>query len=483
MNVLNTHPGKDTDAVRGRSAGLSLRFWLAGALLAVMALPPLAVWVLHAASTTTAGPSTGTVLAARRYAAAHVASWTSPAWRVAARRYFAASQVDAELRPAQGPWFSTRSGTPAAGSVKPADKFIVRAPGVPGMILGSGIVVPRMTTRTSWPVPLAGGAGVLVATVAVAWAFLGRTVVRPLAATSRAMTAVPRPEAVMALPHSPVREVASIAAALQAMGADLHAARQRQSDVEEQRRQFIAAIAHDLRTPLFTLRAYLDGLRDGLATTPDKASQYIEVCRASAGTLDHLVADLFTYARMEFLGQKPSFEPVDIAAVVRDAAEAQRPRAAAAGITLTASTSARPVTISADAHLLTRVVANLLDNALGHTPEGGHITLACTATTDEVCLTVTDDGPGIPAGDLPHLFTALYRGEASRSRATGGAGLGLTIAHSIVLAHHGRLTAGNIAPHGAIFTVRIPTSLEAGNCRRRAVDNDETGGQMSVHGD
>jgi len=199
----------------------------------------------------------------------------------------------------------------------------------------------------------------------------------------------------------------------------------------------IGAIAHDLRTPLFTLRAYLDGLGDGLATSPQKAGRYLQVCRSSANALDRLVTDLFTYARMEFL---------------HAAAQAHLPRADAKHITL--AVTAASCCLTGDEHLLTRVIGNLLDNALRHTPDSGRIDLHCARAEAEAAFVITDSGPGIAPADLPHLFTPLFRGETSRSRGTG---LGLAIAQRIVRAHHGTITACNITPHGARFTVRIPT--------------------------
>ena len=437
-------------------APISLRRWLTAALLCIAALPPLAVWALHAVSAATAGPSAGSLAAARAYAISNVGHWTDPAWQAGARAYFAARQADAELRPASGPWFSTLAAPAAVAAVPAGDKFTVPAPGRPSAILGSGWVIPRTAPSTGWALPLTAGAVTLALTVAATGIFLGRHVVRPLAAISQAAPAIPYGEADLRLPATRVGEVAAAVTALQTMSGNLHAALDRQADMEEQRRQFIGAIAHDLRTPLFTLRAYLDGLSDGLATTPQKTSQYLQACRTSANALDRLITDLFSYARMEYLGQQPRREPVDLTALLRTAAQAHQPRADARHITLTVTALAAPCTLSADEHLLTRAIGNLIDNALWHTPEHGRIDLHCERTDDEAILTIADTGPGIAPADLPHLFTPLYRGETSGNRASGGAGLGLAIAHRILLAHGGTLTASNITPHGASFTARIP---------------------------
>lgn len=421
-------------------APLSLRRWLIAALLCIAVLPPLAVWALHAASAVTTGPSAQTLAAARAYAIDSVSHWTDPGWQADARAYFAAEQVDAQLRPANGRWFSTLAA-PVTAHVQPADKFLVTGSRSPSVILGSGWVIPRTSVRTGWALPLATGSFTLALTVAAAGVFLGRHVVRPLTAIAQAARTVPYGETDLHLPATRVSEVNAVATALQTTSDNLRAALDQQADMEEQRRQFIGAIAHDLRTPLFTLRAYLDGLSDGLATTPQKTSQYLQSCRTSATALDRLITDLFSYARMEYLGQQPRREPVDLSALLHTAAQAHQPRADAKHITLTVTTPAGPCTHTGDEHLLARAIGNLIDNALRHTPEHGHIDLSCARADNQATITVIDTGPGIAPADLPHLFTPLYRGETSRSPATGGTGLGLAIAHRILLAHGGTLTA------------------------------------------
>jgi signal transduction histidine kinase len=446
-----------------RPAHFSLWRWLIGALLCIAVLPTVTVWALHATSAVTAGPSPQALAAARGYAAADVGRWTDPSWQAAARAYFAAEQVDAELRPASGPWFSTLA-EPATAHVQPADKFVVTSHGAASggtasVVLGSGWVIPHTTTtRAGWFLPLAAGAFILALTVAAAGAFLGRHVVRPLTAIAQATRTVPFGETDLRLPATRVGEVSAVVTALQTMSDNLHSALDRQADMEEQRRQFIGAIAHDLRTPLFTLRAYLDGLSEGLAVSPEKTSQYLQACRTSANALDQLVTDLFSYAKMEYLGQQPCRETVDLGVLLRTAAQAHQPRAEAKQITLAVTAPAAPCAIAADEYLLGRAIGNLIDNALRYTPERGRIELHCARTDSEAVFTVTDTGPGIAPADLPHLFTPLYRGEGSRNRATGGTGLGLTIAHRILLGHDGTLTAENVTPAGARFTGRIPAA-------------------------
>jgi signal transduction histidine kinase len=294
---------------------------------------------------------------------------------------------------------------------------------------------------------------------AFAW-FLGRMVVRPLAATSDAARRVAAGDLAVALPTSRVREVAQLNASFEAMSAELDASLRHEAELEQERRLFIGAIVHDLRTPLFSLRGYLDGLAQGVADTPEKRERYLAVAREKADSLERLIADLFDFTRLEYLDQTPHCEPLDLAALLGRLVEGIRPRAEAKGVRLLVEDLSVPCTVDGDAHLLTRAIENLLDNAVRFTPGGGDVRVSYRTVGQRTTVTVADSGPGIPAADLPHLFTPLYRGESSRNRRTGGAGLGLTIAKRIVEAHGGDLTAGNAPNGGAIFRVTLPAPAE-----------------------
>jgi signal transduction histidine kinase len=266
---------------------------------------------------------------------------------------------------------------------------------------------------------------------------MGRYVVTPLEAMSAAARRIAEGNLDFALPESQVREVADVRAAFETMGAGLRESLKRQAELEEERRFFIGAIAHDLRTPLFALRGYLEGLDQGLAASPEKAATYVAVCRQKADQLDRLVADLVAYTRAEYLEQTRQPEPLEVGALLHRAIEGARARAGAKGITLELDGAHEACLAVGDAHLLERAVENLLDNALRYTPAGGRIVVGWQQERTRVVFTVADTGPGIAPGDLPHLFDPLYRGEASRNRQTGGAGLGLAIARRALRADGG----------------------------------------------
>jgi signal transduction histidine kinase len=281
---------------------------------------------------------------------------------------------------------------------------------------------------------------------------LARYVMRPLTAMRGAARQIAVGNLDFQLPPSRVREVAEVATAFHAMGDALRTSLIRQAELEQDRRFFISAVAHDLRTPLFALRGYLEGLEKGLATTPEMVSHYIQVCHEKADALEHLIADLFAYSRMEYLEQMPQREPIDFSKLVESAVNDIRPRAEALNISLDLESPSVPCDVEGDWSLLTRSLSNLLDNALRYAPSGGWIRVAWSKANGIAQFVVADSGPGIAPQDLPHLFTPLFRAESSRNRQTGGAGLGLTIARRILQAHRGDLVVHNGANGGAEFT-------------------------------
>lgn len=304
-------------------------------------------------------------------------------------------------------------------------------------------------------------AGVLtqISVLVITGVLLGWWVVRPLtamASASRRITVDGLINVDLSLPPSRVREVAEATMAFGAMGEGLRESLGRQAELEQERRFFVGAIAHDLRTPLFSLRGYLEGLEKGIAHSPEKSARYVAVCQQKANELEQLVSDLFAYSQLDYMERAQEREIVDLGQLLRDAVDGVRPQAEEKSIVLELETPAERCDVQATTHLLARAVGNLLENALRHTPSGGKITVSLGGEEAGWIFTVSDTGPGIAARDLPRIFDPLYRGETSRNRRTGGVGLGLTIARRALQAHGGDLTADNGAGGGAIFTGRLP---------------------------
>jgi signal transduction histidine kinase len=253
-------------------------------------------------------------------------------------------------------------------------------------------------------------------------------------------------------------EVARLGESFNAMADRLQAAADRQREVETLRRNLIAWTSHDLRTPLTAIRVRVEALHDGLVTEPDEARRYVAAMRADVMALNVLLDDLFELAQLDAGGPPPERSPHAPADFVADSLRRFLPVAKGRGVALTGDVGPDTAAVAAQAGKIERVLGNLVDNALRHTPPGGCVTIGARATPEGVVFHVADSGPGFSPDDLAHGFEQFYRGEAARSRAMGGAGLGLAIARGIVEAHGGRIWAENRAEGGARVSFLLPSA-------------------------
>ncbi len=242
---------------------------------------------------------------------------------------------------------------------------------------------------------------------------------------------------------------------------------------ERRRQALLADLAHELRTPLATLEGYVEGLADGVVA-PDQDAW--TVLQSELVRLRRLVEDLETLSRAEErqLDLRPG--PVDPDGLVTRAVRAAEPAYKAKGVALQASIDPLLPLVSVDPDRLGEVLGNLLGNALRHTPPGGRVQVSAHEDGDQVELSVTDSGEGIPPELLERVFERFFRVDAARTRDGGGSGLGLTISRAIVEAHGGRLWADSAGyGRGARFVVRLPTiptrTTTSGRPGQRARDN------------
>ncbi len=225
--------------------------------------------------------------------------------------------------------------------------------------------------------------------------------------------------------------------------------------LERVRRSMVTDIAHELRTPLANIRGYLEALRDGVvAPTP----ALLDSLHEEALLLTRLVADLQELELAEAGQLRLARRPVAVGDLVAKAVQAVQPTAAAKGVAVAAAPLPDLPALQADPDRLGQVLRNLLCNAITHTPAGGAVTVTAGATAGGIELRVSDTGSGIAADQLPHIFDRFYRGDPSRARSTGGAGLGLAIVQALVAAHGGTVRAASPGPggRGSTFTVTLP---------------------------
>jgi two-component system sensor histidine kinase BaeS len=231
-------------------------------------------------------------------------------------------------------------------------------------------------------------------------------------------------------------EIGHLALSMDSMAEQLAAAEAEREHNEAARREFLAAIGHDLRTPLAALRAALEALRDGVAPDPDR---YLQSMDRDVAALNSLVEDLFLLAKIESGSLEITRSPVDLTEVADETIEVLRPVAAKRGVELRLEAAERTV-VSGGPEALSRVMRNLVDNAIRYAPDNSEV-LVSVGDGARATVAVTDAGPGFSPEFVADAFKSFHRADPSRARDTGGAGLGLAIAEGFVSAMGGTIWA------------------------------------------
>lgn len=244
-------------------------------------------------------------------------------------------------------------------------------------------------------------------------------------------------------------EMRELAKAFNSMASDLER-------VEQYRRNMVADIAHELRTPLSNIKGYLEAILDGVKK-PD--IETIQSLSEEATLLSRLVDDLQELSLAEAGKLKLDFKPEDIGNIVKQVIRAMQEQVTAKGLLIFTNLPATLPKVNIDSHRISQVLRNLLKNAITHTEKGGSITITAQEQSGWVKVSVADTGEGIPPEALPYIFERFYRADKSRTRATGGSGLGLTIAKELVEAHGGKIEAQSELGKGTCVTFTIPTSI------------------------
>ena len=224
---------------------------------------------------------------------------------------------------------------------------------------------------------------------------------------------------------------------------------------DAQRRQLVAQVSHDLRTPLASMQGYIETLklrRDRL--DPEEQERFLTIALQEGQRLGRLVDELFELAALEAREKQPVPEPFPLAELVHDVVHKHVPKAEKESVVLTVTGDPEMPLAFADLAMTERVLDNLIGNAIAYTPEGGQITIEFGEVNGQPEVSVRDSGPGIPAADLPHIFEPFYRGNTGGESAH--AGLGLAIARRIMSLQGGDIRAQNGPRGGACFTIRVP---------------------------
>ncbi|WP_435270433.1 ATP-binding protein [Streptomyces sp. 1222.5] len=257
-------------------------------------------------------------------------------------------------------------------------------------------------------------------------------------------------------PHS---EVGQVGAALNRMLDHVHGALHARQQSETRVRQFVADASHELRTPLASIRGYAELTRRGRERVGPDTRHALGRIESEAGRMTLLVEDLLLLARLD-AGRPLQFEQTDLIPLVVDTVSDSR--AAGMDHNWRLDLPDEPAPVSADAARIQQVLVNLLGNARKHTPPGSTVTARVQRRGAWMCVDVEDNGPGIPAELLPHVFERFARGDSARSRATGSTGLGLAIVQAVAGAHGGAVTVDSV-PGRTVFTVHLPALAPTGS--------------------
>lgn len=296
--------------------------------------------------------------------------------------------------------------------------------------------------------------------------FLTATLTDNLAALNQGAQAIAQGQFQTRVQIAGRNEMPQLARSFNEMAAQLQAAAQRQQELETMRRDLIAWVGHDLRTPLASVRAIVEALADRVVEDPATVDRYLRTAQRDINALSALIDDLFDLAQLDAGGLKLDRQPNSLSDLLSDTVESLSTLAAEKGVKLEGRVQAGVDPVAIDVRQIGRVLTNLVGNAIRHTPAGGVVELQAALTAGGVLVSVRDSGEGIRSEDLPHIFEQFYRGEKSRNRATGGAGLGLAIAKGIVEAHGGEIGVESQLGQGARFMFTLPQGMLTGMAPR-----------------
>ncbi|MFE5487310.1 sensor histidine kinase [Streptomyces sp. NPDC056527] len=288
-------------------------------------------------------------------------------------------------------------------------------------------------------------AGVAAAVLACAL-LLGRAVLRPVRALTAASHGLGEGDLDRRVPATGKDEIGELGRSFNRMADSLRAS-------EERQRRLVGDIAHELRTPLANLRGYLEALRDGVLEADE---ELLDSLHEEVLLQQRIVDDLQDLALAEAGALTYHRGALDAGELIETCRTAHSALAATAGVELTAGSPGRAVPLYGDPGRLRQALSNLVSNAVRHTASGGSVRLELAEGDEMVRIAVRDTGSGIAAADLPHLFDRFWRADAARGRATGGSGLGLSIARQIVADHDGAIEVTSEVGAGTVFTIVLP---------------------------
>lgn len=259
-----------------------------------------------------------------------------------------------------------------------------------------------------------------------------------------------------------VPEIAELIDAFNEMSRRLLESEELKLKYETNRKELIASISHDLKTPITSINGFTDGILDGVANSPEKQEAYVRIIQQNARYMNRLIDDLLLYSKLDLHKLTFDYSPLPFGAYVTELFSELKLETEESGVAMTLDNQLAPdVTLALDSRHFTRAIRNIVANALTHGQNDAPcIAFELTGSASTLTLCIQDNGPGIPPEQLPHIFDRFYRADCARTFSAGSSGLGLAIAREIVQAHQGAITAISHPGQGARLCISLPIIRE-----------------------
>ncbi|SDN67870.1 cell wall metabolism sensor histidine kinase WalK [Bacillus sp. OK048] len=310
--------------------------------------------------------------------------------------------------------------------------------------------------RTSFPILFIGLIIILIGTNGLLTYHVSRGIIRPIRGLQKAAKRMEEGDLTLPIPVTSKDEIGQLAQGFEEMRVRLKESIETQLAYEENRKELIANISHDLKTPITTIKGYVEGIRDGVANSPEKIDRYMQTIHSKSIELDHMIDELFLYSKLDLQRLPFHFEKIRFDHYLQDFVEDLRFDLEEKGVEITLNIENGDYHIIGDREHLKRVITNIVDNSLKYIDKPDKVLSFHIATIDSTVLfSMTDNGPGITEENLSIIFDRFYRVDTARGTEKGGSGLGLSIAKRIIEEHHGSIWAESRQGQGTTISFTL----------------------------
>lgn len=318
--------------------------------------------------------------------------------------------------------------------------------------------INEVNVSTFMQIRFAAIGGVLILTNGLLTYYVSKSIIQPISELSTAARRISEGDLEYSVKSNKKDELGELSNNFETMRLKLKEAEQAQTVYETNRQELIAQISHDLKTPLTSIKGYVQGIQDGVANTPEKLEHYTETIYQTANDMNELIDELFLYSKLDLQQEKLQLEKVDLYAFFVDFIDEMSffLKKKNGRANLSAEKTENYIVV-ADREKLKRVVLNIIQNSMKYMKKvPKQLQVSLESTENEVIVEIKDNGSGIEKADIPFIFDSFYRTDASRNSETGGSGLGLSIVKKIIQAHDGSVWAKSLLDEGTsiYFTLK-----------------------------